>query len=230
MTQNSTKTALLDAALPHVAFDGWTDAILTQAAEATGVPPAEARALFPRGAIDLALAFHARGDAAMQEAFAAADLSTMRYSEKIAHLVRLRLEAIEGEREAVRRAAALFALPQNAPHGAAAIWGTADSIWSALGDTSEDANWYSKRATLSAVYSATLLYWLGDESEGHTATWAFLDRRIENVMQIEKLKGGLRSNPLTKPLMAGPEWLASRIHAPRKTPPADMPGHIKTPN
>lgn len=229
MTQTDAKTALLDAALPHVIFDGWNDVILSRAAAETGISPAEARALFPRGGVDLALALHARGDAEMRAALAQADLEGMRYSDRIAHAVKLRLQAAEGQREAVRRAAALFALPQNAPHGAAAIWGTVDAIWSALGDSSEDFNWYSKRATLSAVYSATLLYWLGDESEDHAATWAFLERRIANVMQIEKLKGGLRKNPLTAPLMAGPEWLAARIRAPRRSPPADMPGYRRKP-
>lgn len=227
-TENPVKSSLLDAALPHVAFDGWSDSILSRVAEEVGVSAEEAKALFPRGAVDLALAFHARGDGAMVEALGAAELQTMRYSDRIAHAVRLRLEAIEGEREAVRRAASLFALPQNAAAGAGAVWGTADAIWVALGDTSEDLNWYSKRATLSAVYSATLLYWLGDESADHEATWAFLARRIEDVMRIEKVKGGLRKNPLTKGLMAGPEWLASRVRAPRRSPPADMPGHTNT--
>ena len=220
------KAAILDAALTHVAFDGWSDETLKRAAEDANVPLAEARALFPRGAVDLALAFHARGDAKMLAALEEADLEGMRFSDRIAHAVRLRLEAIEGDREAVRRAASLFALPQNAAAGAGAVWGTADAIWRALGDTSEDLNWYSKRATLSGVYSSTLLYWLGDETAGHEATWGFLARRIDDVMRIEKVKGQLRANPLTKGLMAGPEWLASKVRAPRRTPPADMPGHM----
>ncbi|MFY0634602.1 MAG: COQ9 family protein [Vannielia sp.] len=223
------KAAILDAALPNVAFDGWSDETLKRAAEGAGVSLAEAKALFPRGAVDLALAFHARGDARMLAALGEAELEAMRFSDRIAHAVRLRLEAIEGEKEAVRRAASLMALPQNAAAGAGAVWGTADAIWRALGDESEDLNWYSKRATLSAVYSATLLYWLGDESAGREATWAFLERRIADVMQIEKLKAGLRKNPLTKGLMAGPEWLAARVRAPRSTPPADMPGHVSKP-
>jgi len=220
------KAAILDAALTHVAFDGWSDETLKRAAEDANVPLAEARGLFPRGAVDLALAFHARGDAKMLAALEEVDLEGMRFSDRIAHAVRLRLEAIEGDREAVRRAASLFALPQNAAAGAGAVWGTADAIWRALGDTSEDLNWYSKRATLSGVYSSTLLYWLGDETAGHEATWGFLARRIDDVMRIEKVKGQLRANPLTKGLMAGPEWLASKVRAPRRTPPADMPGHM----
>ncbi len=104
----------------------------------------------------------------------------------------------------MRRGTTLFALPQHAADGARAIWGTADAIWTALGDTSRDLNWYTKRATLSGVYASTVLYWLGDDSTGHQATWEFLDRRIDDVMQIEKAKAAFRENPLGKALLAGP--------------------------
>ncbi|GAA6188709.1 COQ9 family protein [Litorivita sp. NS0012-18] len=207
------KEALLDAALMHVAFDGWSPATFDAAVADAGVDPALARALCPRGAVDLALAYHARGDALMLERLAAADLSEMRFRDRIAAAVRFRLEAAS-DKEAVRRGTTLFTLPQNAPDGARAIWNTCDAIWTALGDTSDDFNWYSKRATLSGVYSSTVLYWLGDDSEDHAATWEFLDRRIDNVMQIEKLKANVRENPVLSKLMAGPMALASRIKAP----------------
>jgi ubiquinone biosynthesis protein COQ9 len=135
-----------------------------------------------------------------------------------------RLDLVE-DKELVRRGSTFFALPQNAAEGARAIWGTADAIWTALGDTSDDVNWYSKRATLSAVYSATVLYWLGDDSPGHEATRDFLDRRIGDVMQFEKMKAAVRSNPLGKALLAGPIKLMEQIRAPRA--PADLPGSLK---
>ena len=89
----------------------------------------------------------------------------------------------------MRRGAALFALPHHAADGARAIWHTADTIWTALGDDSRDFNWYSKRTTLSAVYSSALLYWLGDETPGASATREFVGRRIDNVMQVEERQG-----------------------------------------
>jgi ubiquinone biosynthesis protein COQ9 len=92
-----------------------------------------------------------------------------------------------------------------------------------LGDSSRDLNWYTKRATLSAVYAATVLFWLGDTSEGDADTWAFLDRRIDNVMQIEKAKAGLRDNPLGKALLRGPLKILERVHAPEQR--NDLPGH-----
>lgn len=216
---------LLDAALLHVPFDGWSEAAFRAAVADTGMDMAAARALCPRGAVDLALAFHARGDAAMLKRLDEADLGGLRFRDKIAAMVRFRIEAIE-DREAVRRAAALFALPHLAADGARAVWGTCDKIWTALGDTSEDVNWYTKRATLSGVYSSTLLFWLGDDSPGHQATWAFLDRRIDNVMQFEKLKAQARGNPLLKPLLAGPDWLAGQIRAPKGRA-EDLPGTLR---
>ena len=220
MGEDERKERILDAALVHVPFDGWSDATLRAAAGDSGVPLALARALYPRGGVDLALAYHQRGDRGMIQALAMADLSALRFRDKVAQAVRLRLEG--ADRELVRRGSTLFSLPHHAADGARAIWGTADAIWTALGDTSDDLNWYSKRASLSAVYGSTVLFWLGDDSPDHQATWDFLDRRIEGVMRFEKAKAAFRGNPLGKALMAGPFRMLDRIRAPRM--PEDLPG------
>lgn len=222
MSTPSTKDILLDAALMHVPFDGWSDAALAAALEDTGLDTTAAKAVFPRGPVDMALAYHARGDAQMLAALQAADLGDMRFRDRVAYAVRLRLEVVE-DKELVRRGMTLFALPPYAADGARALWQTADHIWQALGDTSQDVNWYTKRATLSAVYSATVLYWLGDTSDGDAATWAFLDRRIDNVMQIETLKAKARANPAVSRLLQGPLGLLGRIRSPGQAGHA-MPG------
>lgn len=213
-TGEDPRARMMQAVLGHVPFDGWSDTAFRAAADEAGVPLALARGIFPRGAVDLAAAIHRQGDAEMSARLAGEALTGLRFRDRVAHAVRLRLE-IAGDREVVRRASALFALPLHAAEGARLIWGTADAIWTALGDTSRDVNWYSKRATLSAVYGSTVLYWLGDDSPGHEATWAFLDRRIEDVMQIEKAKAKFRENPLGKALMNGPLKLLDRVQAPR---------------
>ena len=217
---DDTKDRVLDAALAHVPFDGWSETSLRAAIADAGVASGLARALFPRGGVDLALAYHARGDAAMVAKLAATDLSALRFRDRIAAAVRTRLDL--ADKELVRRGTTLFALPQHAADGAKAIWGTADKIWTGLGDTATDFNWYTKRATLSAVYGSTVLFWLGDDSTEHQATWAFLDRRIENVMQFEKLKASAADNPVTKALLAGPLKLLAKLRAPKM--PDDMPG------
>ncbi|MEZ5751381.1 MAG: COQ9 family protein [Paracoccaceae bacterium] len=215
----SIETRLLEAALPHVAFDGWSEATLAAAARDSEIDIALARAVFPRGGLDMALAYHRSGDRAMLAGYAARDLSNMRYRDKVTALVRLRVEL--ADKEAVQRGAALLALPQNALAGAGAMWGTADAIWTALGDTSRDGNWYSKRAILSAVLSSTVLYWLGDDSADHAETWAFLDRRIEDVMRFETAKAQARKSPL----LAGPLALFERLRAPEACD--GLPGRVR---
>jgi ubiquinone biosynthesis protein COQ9 len=223
MAEDETKARVLEAALGHVPFDGWSERTLQAALADAGVAPGLARALFPRGGVDLALAYHARGDAEMLARLAAMDLSALRFRDRVAAAVRARLEL--ADRELVRRGTTLFSLPIHAVDGAKAIWGTADRIWTALGDTSRDLNWYSKRATLSAVYGATVLYWLGDESSDRQATWDFLDRRIDQVMQVEKLKASFRENPFGKAWMAGPGKVFETIRAPRL--PDTLPGRTE---
>ncbi len=219
---------LLDAALPHVAFDGWSAAAFSAALHDSGIDPAVAKTACPRGAVDLAIAFHKRGDAAMIAALKDADLTDMRFRDKVAHAIRLRIRAVD-DKEAVRRGTALFALPHMAPDGAALIWGTADAIWNALGDTSRDVNWYTKRLTLSGVYSSVVLFWLGDDSLDMQATDAFIDRRIDNVMQFEKFKAQAKENPLLKPFAKTLGRMTSSIHAPSKVPDVDLPGMWRDP-
>ena len=222
------RDTILDAALAHVAFDGWSGATLRKAAQEAGMPLAEARALFPRGAVDLALAYHRRGDERMVEALKREALGDLRFRDRIARALRLRIEAID-DKEAVRRGTALFSLPQYSADGARAIWGTADRIWTALGDTSADINWYTKRATLAGVYGATVLYWLGDDSLENQDTWGFIDRRIDDVMRIEKTKAAVNANPVLRTAFAGPAWLMSRIRAPHRVPRTDLPGQWRAP-
>ena len=216
------KDMALDAALVHVPFDGWSEATFAAAAADIGVTVVALRAVCPRGAADLAAAYHRRGDDLMLARMASEDLSALRYSDRVAAAVRFRLQTVT-DTEILRRGVAFYALPQHASEGAALIWGTADKIWMALGDTSDDLNWYSKRAILSGVYGSTVLYWLGDASEGHAATWAFLDRRIEDVMRFEKFKSGVKDNPALKPLTGLAETLFGGIRAPGAAR-TDLPG------
>ena len=224
-TTTQYKSDLLKAILPHVVFDGWSHQSFEAAVIETEIEPALANAICPRGAVDLAVAFHRDGDAAMVKRLKSEDLSAVRFRDRIASGVKFRLQAAEAEKEAVRRGTTLFALPHHAAEGAKLIWGTADAIWTTLGDTSDDFNWYSKRATLSGVYGSTVLFWLGDDSPDHADTWDFLDRRIDDVMQIEKVKKQVNDNPVLSRIMAGPSWILSQVKAPTSMRPTDFPGH-----
>ncbi|MEZ5726219.1 MAG: COQ9 family protein [Paracoccaceae bacterium] len=186
-----TRDRLAKAALLHVPFDGMNLAALRAGARDIGLSGDVAEAFFPGGGADLAAWIHRRGDARLAEWMQSAPAG--RISERIADAIRQRLEFADVE--LVRAASAVLALPANQPLAARLMWETADTIWNGLGDSSRDVNWYSKRATLSTVYAASVLYWLGDLSEDHAETRDFIDRRIDGVMQFEKLKAQVRKLP-----------------------------------
>lgn len=182
------RTKLLQAALPHVPFDGWNRISLRKAASDSGISEGEMGMAFPGGTVDVVAYFAAQADRKMLESLAARNLDDMRVRERITAAVRARIEALEPDREAERRALLYLSLPPNAPRGLKCLAHTVDAMWRAAGDRSTDFNFYTKRGILAGVYTTTLACWLSDSSEGYADTWAFLDRRIDEVMQFEKLK------------------------------------------
>jgi len=179
---------LLEAALVHVPFDGWSRRSLFAGARDLGVEPGLARRLFPRGGDDLLAQLERWADRRMLAQIDADALAAMRIRERIGTLVRARLEALAPHREAMRRAVAARLLPGNALAGCTSLWRTVDLMWSVAGDKAEDYNYYSKRSLLAAVWTSTFLFWLEDRSDGFRDSWAFLDRRIGDVMQIGALR------------------------------------------
>ncbi len=169
-------------------FDGWTDAALDSAAKAAGVEPPVARLAYPGGAMDMIAAWVAAIDEQMKRAFSPEVIAAMPIRERIRALVWFRLEAVDGLEEALRRALAIQAMPQNAVRAAKLGWSSADAMWRLAGDTATDYNHYTKRAILASIYAATLAIFVNDESEDKAETRAFLDRRIEGVMKFEKAK------------------------------------------
>jgi ubiquinone biosynthesis protein COQ9 len=198
----ASKVAVLNAALAHVPFDGFTDKVLQNAGTEAGVDRAALACLFPKGPLSLVEAFSESSDAEMERRLTKAKLSTMKVREKIALAVRTRIAIIKPQKEAARRAAAFLTLPPNATTGARLLYRTVDSIWHAIGDTSTDFNFYTKRAILAGVYSTTLMRWFNDDSEDESATEEFLAARIENVMQFEKLKAGIRESAKNLPSLS----------------------------
>jgi ubiquinone biosynthesis protein COQ9 len=180
---------LVAAMLPDVPFDGWTALARDAAAEAQGVDRDIAAMALPDAAA-MVDAYVAHADTLMLAAMG--DVSGLKVRDRIRLALRSRLEAASADREAVRRALAVLAQPQHAGLAARSLWRTADTMWRAAGDTATDFNHYSKRAILGAVYSASLLYWLDDDSDDHEATWAFIDRRIDGIMNFEKTKASAK--------------------------------------
>ena len=172
-------------------FDGWSDAALLHAADMVGADIDVVRLAFPGGAMDMIEAWITSIDVAMCEDLTPEKLSEMKIRERIRTLVQFRLDAVEGQEEAVRRAMAVMAQPQNAPAALKLGWRSADIMWRLAGDTATDYNHYTKRAILAGIYSATLAVFIDDDSEDKRATREFLERRIEGVMKFEKVKAKL---------------------------------------
>ena len=177
----------------NAVFDGWSPAAVDSAAGQAGIEPAQARLALPKdqsGKIEL---YIRAVDRELEAWFTPERLQALKIREKIRSLIWKRLEIMAPAREAVRRALSILAMPQNIPTGLKAGWRTADVIWRIAGDSSTDFNHYTKRATLAGVYASTLLVWLDDQTEGWSETAAFLDRRIDDVMKIEKAKAQWQS-------------------------------------
>lgn len=186
------KTAILEAALPDVPFDGWTDALLERAAARLKLSAEDIQAAFPDGPAGLVRHFSVWADEKMLSKMNGAKKKNERISARITSAVRTRLEILAPHKQAVSASMSCLALP---PHNLALpklVWKTSDAIWRAAGDTSTDYNYYTKRLLLSGVITSTTLFWLNDTSAGSERTWAFLDRRIANVLALGRGIGKLR--------------------------------------
>jgi ubiquinone biosynthesis protein COQ9 len=182
------RDAAIMATLPHVPFDGWTFRALRMGLADIGVPADEAELLFPGGAADMIETFCDWADRRMEAEATTLDLAARRGPERVRAVIALRLARNRPHKEAIRRALALVALPSHARLAAACAARTVDAIWHASGDRSADFSWYTKRAILTAVYGATLLYWLRDSDDDDAATLAFLDRRLAGVGRFGALR------------------------------------------
>ena len=196
----ASRDRVLVATLRHVPFEGWTGAALARGVTDAGLSPDMALRAFPAGIPELVEHYGAFANRRMLAALDGKTLGALRVRDRVAAAVRARIEQAAPHREAVRRLMAYLALPQNAPLAAKLAYRMANAVWYAAGDTSVDFNFYTKRALLAGVYTSTLLYWLQDEGDGSgdfPDTWAFLDRRIGDVLKIfgwpKRVREGLAS-------------------------------------
>jgi ubiquinone biosynthesis protein COQ9 len=209
MTDQEMREAVLAKALPHAAFDGFTDELLRKAGAEAGVTGTDLTRLFEDGPISLVEFYSTSTDAQMAKQLAAIDLKAMKIRQRIAAAVRTRLAILKPHKEAARRAAALLSLPTHAALGARLVYRTVDAMWRAAGDTATDFNFYTKRGILAGVYGATAMRWFNDTSEDEKPTEEFLAARIENVMQFETLKAKAKDALSNFPMFA--DWAKSKV-------------------
>ena len=196
--KNNFRDIAIDKALKHVVFDGWSDSMFSKVCLELNLSEAQAQVFFPRGGVDMALAFHERDDEFFQKKFLTAESnnSNNRVRDRIESAINFRLEVAEKNKEAVKRSIAVLTTPLYISEGSRALWKTSDNIWNSIGDNGYNLNWYSKRLILSTVYSTVLIFWLEDDSENFVQTRAFVRRRISDVMTIERVKGIIKQSPV----------------------------------
>lgn len=192
LTLDEIRALLAPVLARHAAFDGWRPPAVAMAAREKGVDEDVAQLAFADGPVAMIDAWFASIDAAMVDALPPETLATLSIRRKIVALVEARLAIVAPDKEALRRALAILALPTNAPRAGKLARRAADAMWRAAGDTATDLNHYSKRATLTALYAATLIAFLDDDSEDRAETRAFLARRVEDVMRFEKWKSRIK--------------------------------------
>lgn len=190
LTLDEIRAKLAPGIAANAAFDGWSDAARDMAAQAEGIDTDIAALAFKDGPVDMIDAWFAHIDGVMLTAVPPERLALMKIREKITALVEARLDATSIDRESLRRALAILALPQNLAKATRLGWRTVDTIWRAAGDVATDYNYYTKRTILLGVYASTITVFLDDESESLADTRAFLGRRINGIMQFEKAKAG----------------------------------------
>lgn len=192
MTLDEIRAALAPALARHAAFDGWRPPAVAMAARESGIDPDIAQLAFAGGAIDMIDAWFASVDAAMLDMVPPETIETLSIRGRIIALIEARLTIMAPDRDALRRALATLAMPVHAARAARLAWRAADVMWRAAGDTATDLNHYSKRMTLTAIYGATILAFIDDESEEQADSRAFLARRIEGLMRFEKMKARIK--------------------------------------
>ena len=201
-TLDEIRAAIAPLLATHAAFDGWGKKAVASAAADLGVDPDVAGLAFKGGAMEMIDAWIASIDAEMQRRLPSEALAKMKIRDRITALVEARLDIAAADKEGQRRALAIMAMPQNLPRTAKIGWRAADLMWRLAGDTATDFNHYTKRMTLSAVYSSTLAVFIDDDSEDYADTRAFLARRIDNVMKFEKVKAQAKSQSENLPSLS----------------------------
>ena len=179
-------------ALDHVSSEGWTTSALQKALQSLGHDPALFRAFFPRGVEQAIEIFSNHIDEKMKQRLESSDFDSLKIRERISLAVKTRLEILDPYRSVALKTQSYFVPLTHKKLALKTVYRTVDTIWRLAGDTSTDFNFYTKRGLLSWVYTSSLLFWLNDTSEGYEDTHEFIDRRINEVLKIPRIKQKLK--------------------------------------
>ena len=192
--------SLMLCTVQQAANMGWSPATLAAACAELGLSPQQAATLYPNGIDDVISRFSRHIDTLMSDSMASQNLQEMRVRDRVQTAILTRLQILSPYRRAVRNLLTIeLARPHRAALATRLMARTVDDIWHAAGDQSTGFSRYSRRATLSLIYGSTVLFWFQDQSPDHSRTTAFLERRIDGLMQTSK-KVSMLKNAIQKTL------------------------------
>ncbi len=178
---------IITFALPHVPEKGWTWSVVQAACMDASYQQSMARSVFQEGITDAVAHFSDMMDRKMLVALEKTDPDSMKVRARIQAAVMARFHQMKPYREAARLALAFWTVPPRGMVAGRVLWRTADRIWNWAGDTAQDHNKQTKRSLLIGVMGASMMVWLTDQSENLAETEAFVNRRIENVLEFGQL-------------------------------------------
>ncbi|KAM0232185.1 hypothetical protein ACHAPO_007958 [Fusarium lateritium] len=184
------ENSILAAAYKHVPELGFSQKALGRGAKDAGYLDISA-SVIPDGAFGL-IRYHLT---IQREALAARSREIFPDTDQLSVAARveaLTWERLMGNKEILGRwqeALAVMAQPSYVPESLKELAKLSDEIWFLAGDKAVDPSWYTKRATLSMIYSTSELFMTNDRSPGFVETRQFLQRRLGEVKSVSGMVG-----------------------------------------
>lgn len=189
------QNSIIQEAIAQMDENGWSWTLIQNAARKAGVQDGAIDTAFPGGLTDAVAYFSTYIDHVMMDKLNTIPTESLRVRDKVRTAVMTRYQFLKkiNAQQAVKASLAYWALPTRVMMGQQILWATSDKIWQWAGDTATDYNRYTKRGLLSSIIMGTSLVFIDDTSEDLVVTRAFLDRRIDNIMEIGKVLGGAKT-------------------------------------
>jgi ubiquinone biosynthesis protein COQ9 len=185
------KQKIISKFIELLQFEGWSNNTLEKAAKECGFDSGYLSIIYPGGISEFTNEFITEcNDAALKVALDD-NFAKLRTTQKVEEIIYRRIGTyhnVLGSIDNVRKFVGYCGNPVNVPGSLRNIYSFSSDVWYLLGDKSTDFNYYTKRISLSAIYTKCMLYSLSDKSDNLTQTKKYIQKSIDGLMKINKLK------------------------------------------
>lgn len=184
------KKLVLDKFIDNVSFDGWSQKNLDNSIQALDLQENYRILLFPDGIVGLTDYFVAENNKAFNNSINAEEIQKLRFTDKVIYLIHARINhyhKVLGGAEGFKNFIS-YCSSHNILNSIGNILKSADEIWYRVGDKSTDFSYYTKRASLSFIYTTAALYSIDDNSLNLEETNNFIKARVAELLKFNKLK------------------------------------------